>query len=59
MSVNHMLLARIRHRLNAITIRKAMVMHFVGLIAFAFLILALALYFLVVVPVNSRRLRIR
>jgi two-component system sensor histidine kinase/response regulator len=51
MSVNHMLLARIRHRLNATTIRKAMVMHFVGLIAFAFLILALALYFLIVVPV--------
>jgi hypothetical protein len=59
MSVNHMLLARIRHRLNATTICKAMVMRFVGLIAFAFLILALALYFLVAVPVNSRQLRIR
>ncbi len=37
--------------LNATTIRKAMVMRFVGLIAFAFLLLAVALYFLVVVPV--------
>ncbi len=59
MSVNHMLLVRIRHRLNATTIRKAMVMRFVGLIAFDFLILALALYFLVVVPVKSRQLQIR
>ncbi len=59
MSVNHKLLTRIRHTLNATTIRKAMVMHFVGLIAFAFLILALALYYLIVVPVKSRQLRIR
>jgi PAS domain S-box-containing protein len=51
MSVNHKLLTRIRHTLNATTIRKAMVMRFVGLIAFAFLILALALYYLIVVPV--------
>jgi len=41
----------IHRSLNATTIRKAMVMRFVGLIAFSFLILALALYFLVVVPV--------
>ena len=46
-----MIRAHIRRTLNATTIRKAMVMRFVWLIAFAFLILALALYFLVVVPV--------
>jgi hypothetical protein len=37
--------------LNATTIRKAMVMRFFGLIAIAFLLLAVALYFLIVVPV--------
>ena len=37
--------------MNATTIRKALVLRFVGLIAFSFLVLTLALYFFVVVPV--------
>lgn len=41
----------IHRSLNATTIRKALVLRFVGLIAFSFLILSVALYFFVVVPV--------
>lgn len=44
-------LGRHIHRsLNATTIRKALVLRFVGLIVFSFLILTAALYFFVVVP---------
>ena len=41
----------IHRSLNATSIRKALVLRFVGLIAFSFLILSVALYFFVVVPV--------
>ena len=41
----------IHRSLHATTIRKALVLRFVGLIAFSFLVLTLALYFFVVVPV--------
>jgi len=41
----------IHRSLNATTIRKALVLRFVGLIAFSFLVLTVALYFFVVVPV--------
>ena len=41
----------IHRSFNATTIRKALVLRFVGLIAFSFLVLTVALYFFVVVPV--------
>ena len=41
----------IHRSLNATTIRKALVLRFVGLIAFSFLVLTVGLYFFVVVPV--------